>query len=197
MSNTFSHKDNNLILLLQRGDRRAIALILEKYGDALYGAIFNMVRSEAIAKDLMQDACVKIWKNGSKYDESKGRLFTWLLRVTRNTALDKIRTDKFKREQTSESIEQTVYNTVSHSEEMQINDVGLQQVIGRLDEKYRAVIDLIYLQGYTQKEATQKLNIPLGTVKSRVKIAIRELRLLLKDRTLPIFIITIFFNLIS
>jgi len=197
MSNTFSHKDNNLILLLQRGDRRAIALILEKYGDALYGAIFNMVRSEAIAKDLMQDSCVKIWKNGSKYDESKGRLFTWLLRVTRNTALDKIRTDKFKREQTSESIEQTVYNTVSHSEEMQINDVGLQQVIGRLDEKYRAVIDLIYLQGYTQKEATQKLNIPLGTVKSRVKIAIRELRLLLKDRTLPIFIITIFFNLIS
>jgi len=198
MSNTsLNNMDNDLILLLQRGDQRAIALILEKYGDALYGSVYNMVRSEAIAKDLMQDACVKIWKNGASYDANKGRLFTWLLRVTRNTALDKIRTNKFKREQTSESIEQTVYNHVSHSEEMQINDIGLQQVIGRLDEKYRTVIDLIYLQGYTQKETTEKLNIPLGTVKSRVKIAIRELRLLLKDRTFPIFIAIIFLNLIS
>jgi len=197
MSKISLHEDNDLILLLQRGDQGAIALILEKYGDALYGSIYNMVRSEVIAKDLMQDACVKIWKNGASYDASKGRLFTWLLRVVRNTALDKIRTDKFKREQRSESIEQTVYNHVSYSEEMQINDVGLQQVIGRLDEKYRAVIDLIYLQGYTQKETTDKLNIPLGTVKSRVKIAIRELRLLLKDSNFPIFIATIFLNLIS
>jgi len=197
MSAGTPNMDNDLILLLQKGDQRAIALILEKYGDALYGAIYNMVQSEAIAKDLMQDACVKIWKNGSKYDPKKGRLFTWLLRIVRNTTLDKVRTDKFKREQKSESIEQTVYNTVAHSEEMQISDVGLQQVIGRLDKKYRDVIDLIYLQGYTQQEATKKLDIPLGTVKSRVKIAIRELRALLSDHTLPIFITTIFLNLLS
>ena len=189
MSRSNLHTDQELILLLQKGDQRAIALILEKFGDALYGVIYRMVQSEAIAKDLMQDACVKIWKNGDKYDPNKGKLFTWLLRIARNTALDTIRTDKFKRQQTSESIEQTVFNSVAHSEEMQIADAGLQRVIRKLDEKYRQVIDLIYLQGYTQQEATKELDIPLGTVKSRVKIAIRELRKLLNDDTLPIFIV--------
>jgi len=197
MSGSYSNTDQELALLLQKGDQQAIARILEKFGDALYGSIYKMVQSEAIAKDLMQDTCVKIWKNGKSYDASKGKLFTWLLRIARNTALDKVRTEKFKREQRSESVDQTVSNSVAHSEEMNIQDVGLQQVIGRLDEKYRQVIDLIYLQGYTQKEATEALNIPLGTVKSRVKIAIRELRTLLNDRTLPIFIVTTILTIIE
>ncbi len=197
MSGNSSNTDQELTSLLQKGDQQAIARILEKYGDALYGSIYQMVQSEAIAKDLMQDACVKIWKNGSSYDPNKGRLFTWILRIARNTALDKIRTEKFQRQQTSESIEQTVSNAVAHSEEMQIQDVGLQQVISRLDEKYRVIIDLIYLQGYTQKEATEALNIPLGTVKSRVKIAIRELRTLLNDCTLPIFIVMTILTIIE
>lgn len=198
MSGETPNMDNDkLILLLQKRDQRAIAFILEKYGDAMYGVIYNMVHSEAIAKDLMQDACVKIWKNGSLYDPKKGRLLTWLLRIARNTTLDKIRTDKFKREQTSESIEQTVYNSVAHSEELKIKDVGLERVLGRLDEKYRKVIDLIYLQGYTHKEATEALHISLGTVKSRIKIAIRKLRILLNDHALPIFILSIFVNFIN
>ncbi len=189
--------DKELILLLQRGDQQAIAHILEKYGPALYGVIYNMVHSEEIAKDLMQDACVKIWKNGASYDPGKGRLFTWLLRVTRNTVLDKIRTDKFKRQQKSESIEKTVSNSVAHSEEMQIADSGLQNVIKQLDSKYVDVIDLVYIQGYTQKETAEALKIPLGTVKSRVKIAIRELRNLLGDRLLSIFEIALLLNLLN
>lgn len=195
--NTTTNPDANVILQLKNGDQRAMAAVLDKYGDALYGAIYQIVRSEDIAKDLMQDACIKIWKNIKSYDEQKGRLFTWLLRVCRNTAIDKARTAKFKAIARSKTIESTVYNNVSHSEQMNIPDSGLQQVISRLDEKYQQVINLIYLQGFTQRETADKLDIPLGTVKSRVKIAIRELRGLLGDNPLLILvIITLLISLI-
>ena len=140
----------------------------------------------------MQVASVKTWKNAASYDASKGRLFTWLLNIYRNTAIDKVRTGKYKRNQTSEPIDATVYDNVSYSEEMQIEDVGLRRTLNKLDPKYRAVIDLLYLQGYTQREATEELGIPLGTVKSRVKVGIRELRVLLQDRVL--WWIALFFN---
>ena len=194
---TTTNPDISVILQLKNGDQRAMATILDKYGDALYGAIYQIVRSEDIAKDLMQDASIKIWKNIKSYDEQKGRLFTWLLRVCRNTAIDKVRTGKFKAIAQSKTIESTVANDVSHSEEMNIPDSGLQQVIQRLDEKYQQVINLIYSQGFTQREAADELDIPLGTVKSRVKIAIRELRGLLGDNPLLILvIITLLISLI-
>ncbi len=191
---TTTNPDISMILQLKNGDQQAMAAILDKYGDALYGAVYQIVRSEDIAKDLMQDACIKIWKNIKSYDEQKGRLFTWLLRVCRNTAIDKVRTGKFKAIAQSKTIESTVYNNVSHSEEMNIPDSGLQQVIQRLDEKYQQVINLIYLQGFTQVEAAKELDIPLGTVKSRIKIAIRELRAILGDS--PLIVLAIITSLL-
>lgn len=178
-----------MVSRLKNGDQEAMAAILDKYGDALYGAIYQIVRSEDIAKDLMQDAAIKIWKNIGNYDENKGRLFTWLLKVCRNTAIDRVRTAKFKSIAQSKTIEDTVYNSSTHSIEMDIPDSGLHQTIQRLDVKYQQVINLIYLQGFTQQETASELDIPLGTVKSRVKIAIRELRKLLGDNPLLILVI--------
>ena len=196
MSST-TNIDAGMVLRLKNGDQQAMATILNKYGDALYGAIYQIVRSEDIAKDLMQDAAIKIWKNIGNYDENKGRLFTWLLRVCRNTAIDKARTAKFKSVAQAQTIEETVYNSSTHSVEMNIPDSGLHQTIQRLDEKYQQVINLIYLQGFTQQETAVELDIPLGTVKSRVKIAIRELRNLLGDNPLLILvIITLLISLI-
>ena len=196
MINT-SNIDAAMVLRLKNGDQQAMAALLNKYGDALYGVIYQIVKSEDIAKDLMQDASIKIWKNIGNYDENKGRLFTWLLRVCRNTALDKARTAKFKYIAQSKQIEETVYNSSTHSVEMNIPDSGLHQTIQRLDEKYQQVINLIYLQGFTQQETAAELDIPIGTVKSRVKIAIRELRNLLGDNPLLILvIITLLISLI-
>ncbi len=193
MSTTIN-PDLSMIRQLKSGDHRAMAAILDKYGDALYGAIYQIVKSDDIAKDLMQDASIKIWHNIKSYDEQKGRLFTWLLRVCRNTAIDKVRTGKFKAIAQSKTLESTVSNSVSHSEEMNIPDSGLQQVIQRLDEKYQQVINLIYLQGFTQAEAAKELDIPLGTVKSRIKIAIRELRAILGDN--PLLILAVITSLL-
>ena len=162
--------------------RRAVESILEKYGGALFGVIKRIVGTSEAAEDVLQDASLKIWKNAGKYDESKGRLFTWLLSIARNTALDVVRTQKFNQQRKSQPLESSVYDNASYSEEMKVPDVGLLGVIDRLDPKYREIIDLLYLQGYTQKEIQEKLQIPLGTVKTRARAGLRQLRKILKEK---------------
>lgn len=190
--------DEHIIPLMQSDSRKAVELLLQKYGGALLWSIRKMVPSDEIAQDLLQDGAIKIWKNAEKYDPDKGKLFTWCLQICRNTALDKIRTQKFQRHSTSETIEETVINTSSVSEEMQISDIGLLRQLQRLDPKYQEIIELIYFQGYTHSEVTKEFGIPLGTVKSRVKIALRELRNIFgttaTDWIIIIWLISHFFN---
>ena len=174
-------EDRNIKELLDSNPRLAIDKILDKYGGALLGVIMKIVGSREVAEDVLQDTAVKVWQNAEKYDESKGRLFTWLLNIARNTAIDKIRTKKFQQNQKSQSLEDSVYNNVTFSEEIKTKDAGLQKVINSLEEKYRKIIELLYFKGYTQKEVTEELGLPLGTVKSRSRIALRKLRELLKN----------------
>lgn len=177
--NKLIHKDEQIIELLHQRDQSAVGMIYDKYGAALFGVVSKIVKSNTIAEDVMQDAFVKIWKNSNSYDNSKGKLFTWLLNVTRNTAIDTIRSAKYRQSQRSVPLENSVYNDKNLSTEIPVDHIGLKKVLDSLDEKYRVVLDMIYLQGYTQKEVEKELQIPLGTVKSRVRIAIRELRKLL------------------
>ncbi|MCB0642297.1 MAG: sigma-70 family RNA polymerase sigma factor [Phaeodactylibacter sp.] len=174
--------DERIVQLLQAQPRDAIALILNKYGGALLWTIRKVVQNEAVAEDLLQDACVKIWKNADQYDPSKGGLFSWLVKICRNTAIDRARTKIFQARQTSKIIDETVANNRSFSTEMQTKDIGLHRQLQKLDPKYRLIIELLYFEGYTQREITEKMGIPLGTVKSRAKIAVRELRELLGDQ---------------
>ena len=173
--------DSNIKDLMKQNPRLAVAEILKKYGGALLGIIQRIVGSQAIAEDTLQEASIKIWEKADTYDPNKGKLFTWLFNIVKNTALDKVRTNRFKTDQKVQSLEQTVYNNIRFSEEQQIRDVGLYQVLDQLDEKYRIVIDMIYLQGYTQQQVCEALGIPLGTVKSRVRSGIKQLRKLLKN----------------
>lgn len=183
--------DEELITLLHSNKRVAIQPLLDKYGDALYGVVLSIVQAKEVAEDVMQDTFVKVWKNADSYSPEKGRLFTWLVNIARYTAIDKIRTVKFKENRKTISLDRTVYESDRLAEEMQIRDVGLRKVVDSLEEKYSSLIDLLYLQGFTQKEAAEALNIPLGTVKTRSKTAIAQLRTLLgsKEWLWPVLLI--------
>ena len=186
-SNNFSNftnsmDDGKLKDLLNNNPRLAVAEILKKYGGAILGVLFKMTGSKEEAEDLLQDTSVKIWKNADKYDDSKGRLFTWILNIARNTAIDKTRTKKFQENKKSQQLDSTVYDNIRFSEEMKILDPGLENLINQLDPKYRQIIDLLYLQGYSQKEIATQLDIPLGTVKSRGRSGIKQLRKLMKKQ---------------
>lgn len=170
--------EKQIIQWLQARDKRAINYLYDAYGAALYGLIFRMVQSEEVAQDLVQDTFVKVWKNGDRYDASKGTLFTWIINIGRNTAINAIQSKAYRNSLKNQSVENLVHSnghtTVIH--ELNVNQIGLKGLVNELDEKYRVLIELLYFQGYTQREAEEHLGIPLGTIKSRVRIALRELR---------------------
>jgi len=168
--------EQQIAFLLKAGDQEAISLIYKNYADTLYGLILRIISSEEIAQDVLQDTFVKIWKNADKYDASKGRLFTWFANIARNTAIDKIRSAQFQKNKKTSSTDSLVYNDDTGSEEMTTADSGLLNVINSLNEKHRILIELAYFKGYSQSEIQKELDIPIGTIKTRIRSAINELR---------------------
>lgn len=181
--------ENEIVMLLGQGDRQAITLLYKNYSGSLFGIVSRMIPSKEVAEEVLQDVFVKVWDNADKYDPTKGKLFTWLAQVTRNTALDKVRSAGYKKGQKTDNLETSVSVFETHADTSQIQDSGLRKVIESLDQHYRTLIDYAYFQSYSQSEIAEELNMPLGTVKTRMRAAMNELRNLLKNELISIFIL--------
>lgn len=160
-------------------DERIFALLYDHYSHALLGIILKIVKDEAEAENLLQDCFVKIWKNCHQYDSTKGRLFTWLLNIARNTALNFLRSAHLFEHVEIQQADAPVYTDKLTVEITHLNYIGINETVQLLDPKLKQVIDLIYYLGYTQQEVSQKLNLPLGTVKTRTRTALKQMRVYL------------------
>ncbi len=166
--------EKHIVELLQERNDKAISLLYEHYGDTLYGVAFKVVRDEELAQDILQESFVKIWKKSDSYDATKAKLFTWLFRITRNTAIDKLRSINNKSDKEIQMDVSNVYNIGINSTRPELLDV--RENLDKIDDKYQIVLDALFFQGMTQQEASEELDIPLGTIKSRLKIGLRELK---------------------
>jgi RNA polymerase sigma-70 factor (ECF subfamily) len=134
---------------------------------------------------VLQNSFVKIWNNFASYDEQKGRLYTWMLNIARNMAIDSTRSKHEKVKNKIQEATDSVYHKNNlFTENSAHENIGLQTIISSLKEDQKQIIDLAYFQGYTQEEISKKLNIPLGTVKTKVRQAIITLRELTKNEIL-------------
>jgi RNA polymerase sigma-70 factor (ECF subfamily) len=165
----------HIIDKLQAKDKEAIALLYDQYSGALYGLLLRLTKEEGMAQDLLQETFVKVWRYADRYDADKGSLFTWMARIARNTALNALQSKSNRQQKSLQPImdEETDKTFLQHTN---VNKIGLKGLVAQLDDKYSVIIELAYFQGYTQKEIEDHLNIPLGTVKSRLRIALRQLR---------------------
>jgi RNA polymerase sigma factor (sigma-70 family) len=168
--------NNEWIELLRQRDTRGFNWLYDQYAGVMLGCIFKVVGDKEVAEDLLQDAFVKIWKNIDQYDTVRGTFFSWIFNIARNTAIDYRRSKAFKNDEKNTSLESIVQLDQQHSEQPDVSLIGLRDVVFKLDTEYREIIDLIYFFGFTQEETAQKLNIPLGTVKTRTRAAILKLR---------------------
>ncbi|GAA4290272.1 RNA polymerase sigma factor [Aestuariibaculum suncheonense] len=166
--------EKEIVNLLERGDKKAISLLYENYADSLFGVIKKIISDDDTAQDVLQESFVKIWRYSKKYDASKAKLFTWLYRIAYNTAIDKVRSLKNK-DGNEVQIEATYVYKLSASELNQ-DVLDIKKHLGSLDEKYQIVLNALFFEGMTQQEASDELDIPLGTIKSRLKIGLRELK---------------------
>jgi RNA polymerase sigma-70 factor (ECF subfamily) len=170
-------EEETLVELLRQQNTKAFGILYDNYSAALYGIILRIVGSQEIAEDVLQDAFVKIWKNFSQYDSSKGKLFTWMVNLARNLAIDKIRSKDFSNAAKNQSIDKLVSFVDFKSTTSQNPDViGLKKLVEELNPEQKTLIDLLYFGGFTQAEVAEKLGIPIGTVKTRARMAIMNLR---------------------
>lgn len=173
------------LLLLQRVQQRdqgALAQLYDDFSASLYGIVLRVLRGdEGFAQEALQDTFVKIWNNASGYDPSKGRPFTWMVNIARNTAIDRLRSSDMKKARAIHSLDGHVYHLATEATQDQLDGADMVKVLNGLKPEHRELIDMAYYQGYSQQEIADRTKIPLGTVKSRTRAALTELRTLLKD----------------
>ncbi|MEM6685053.1 MAG: RNA polymerase sigma factor [Bacteroidota bacterium] len=166
-----------LITQFKQKDAKALESLYELYHESIFGVINTIVKNEDIAMEVLQDIFIKAWNKADTYTAKKGRFFTWLLNIARNAAIDKIRSKSFKNTQQNQAIDFFVHSIESNERlEATVNAIGLCKYVNKLAEKCKQVIDFLYFKGYTQKETAEALEIPLGTVKTRNRNCISELR---------------------
>jgi len=170
-----------LVAGLKAKDRTVLEYLYTHYSGALYGVIKRILIEEEIAEEVLQDVFLKIWDNIASYDPGKGRLFTWMLRLARNLAIDKTRSKEMSRARKTGDIHNIVH-IIERQEfvEQETDSIGVHHILNGLPEEQKLVVDYLYFKGYSQKELAEEFNIPLGTVKTRLRLAMKQLRLILK-----------------
>jgi len=169
--------EEELVLALTNREKIAIEALYDMYSSSLFGVISRIVINVEVAEDVLQETFLKIWHSFSGYSSEKGRLFTWMVNIARNLAIDKIRSKDFKNQDKNRELENNVTfideqrNTVYKPELL-----GIKELVETLKPEQKAIVDLIYFKGYTHVEAAEELNIPLGTIKTRLRMAIQLLR---------------------
>lgn len=167
----------NLVKLLQSGDETAYAELYDRYASLLFGVIVRIVSDREDAENLLQDCFVKIWLHVERFDPEKGRLATWLINIARNTAIDFTRSKYFSQKRQIQPLENFVHKEPDAvSGGLPVDTLGLWQLVGKLTPACREVIEWMYFEGYTQQEIAERFGIPLGTVKTRTRTALKELR---------------------
>ncbi len=172
-----SLSEEELVLALRQREKIAVEALYDMYSASLFGVIVRIVNDEALAEDILQDTFVKIWNSFSSYSTEKGRLFTWMVNIARNLAIDKIRSKDFKNQTKNQELENNVTfideqrNTVYKPELL-----GVKDLVEQLKPEQKSILDLVYFKGYTHVEAADELGVPLGTIKTRLRMAIIQLR---------------------
>ena len=151
--------------------------LYDMYSASLYGVISRIITDTPTAEDVLQETFVKIWHSFAAYSADKGRLFTWMVNIARNLSIDKLRSKDFKNQNKNQELENNVtfidqQNSTVYKPEL----LGIKEMVTTLKADQQVILDLIYFKGYTHVEAADELGIPLGTIKTRLRTAIIELR---------------------
>jgi RNA polymerase sigma factor (sigma-70 family) len=174
---TTTYSEEELVILLKQKSREAFNYLYKHYAGVLYGVVSKVIFDEQTAQDVLQEVFVKIWNNISQYNAEKGRIYTWMINIARNAAIDKLRSkgEIMKGKiRTGEDIVSTVGEGMKT--EQRTDTIGLREMVAGLKPEYQTIVNLAYFNGFTLDEIAKQLDMPLGTVKTRMRAAMQLLR---------------------
>ena len=181
MGITSTYNEQELVAALKLRDDKAYSYLYDNYSGALYSIIKQIIKDTELANDVLQEVFINIWRRIEIYDPTKGRLFTWMLNIARNASIDTIRSKGFQNTQKNQELSNNVdINVSSQVMTPDTDNIGLRKTLGNLKNEHRILIELAYFKGYTHEEIAKIEGIPLGTVKTRIRNALLQLRQYLK-----------------
>lgn len=171
--------DEDLISLVESGDTEALAGLYDRHGRSAYSLAYRMMGDRQAAEDLVQDSFIKIWRSAKSYRAERGSVRTWILSITHNRGIDHIRSTASRRrtqdrvEMTAETTQQSeaFSETWRNSQRSQV-----QQALKTLPDEQLKILELAYFSGYTHAEIAEMLDLPLGTVKGRMRLGMKKIK---------------------
>jgi len=175
-----TYNEPDLVSLLKQQDEQAFSYLYDNYSGALFNVINQIIPDKELVSDVLQEVFVNIWRKIDSYDADKGRLFTWMLNVARNAAIDKTRSRAYRDNMKNQTLPEDVSVFTNQTVKQNTDDYGLRKLVNKLKDDQKILVELSYFQGFTHEEIANSLNIPLGTVKTRIRSALTQLRILIK-----------------
>lgn len=170
-------EETELVIALKQQKKIGAEALYSMYSASLLGIIQRVIADNELAEDVLQEGLVKIWNSIQQYDPSKGRLFTWMVNVVRNLSIDKVRSKDYRNHSKNQDLENHVNSIdIQRNSEYKPELMGVKELLQKLKPEQKVIVDMIYFQGYTHVEVAEELAMPLGTVKTRLRMGIIELR---------------------
>jgi RNA polymerase sigma-70 factor (ECF subfamily) len=181
--------DEEVMQLVQGGSPRAFELLYDRHGGAAFSLAYRMVGNRVTAEDITQEAFLSIWRSRLRYDQARGSVRTWVLGIVHNRAIDALRrgTVHDRRRETLEGVEE-------RHEAPERTDVeaarreearGVRDALDTLPEEQRRTIELAYFGGFSHSQIAEMLEMPIGTVKGRMRLGLEKMRKQLADVVIP------------
>jgi RNA polymerase sigma-70 factor (ECF subfamily) len=184
--NQAADEEKALMQRVATGDEAAFEALYDRYSGLLYSTIISIIKHPPEAQDVLQEIFVHIWKQAKNFDSERGNVYSWFITITRNRAIDRLRSKGYKVRQ---------YETSDDAEMLEIADPHfspldamsiaerqslIQTALTRIPAEQRDALHLAYFQGYTQVEIADLLQIPLGTIKTRMRQGLIKLHSILQ-----------------
>jgi RNA polymerase sigma-70 factor (ECF subfamily) len=171
--------DRELIERIARRDQQALLLIYQKYGDLVYSFALRVVGETGLAEEVAQDIFLKVWRHPERWNPALGQFSSWLLAITRNAAIDRLRAEQRRPGFRAAELDPSVAaQPVGSGDLAWLDGQLLRRLLGELPAEQRTLIELAFFTGYTHSELAEHLQLPLGTVKTRIRAGLQKLRAL-------------------
>jgi len=186
--------DVDLISRVSDGDPKALEVLYERYSRVVYSFALRIVGDPQIAEELLQEVFFRAWQQGKAFRETRGAFVTWLLSITHNMAIDEVRKRRRRPQKADSEEPELVLAGVPDTSQDVESEVWLSSLrttieaaMVQLPAPQREAIELAYFQGLTQREISERLSEPLGTIKTRMRLGIQKLREQLGDQLGDLF----------
>lgn len=177
--------DEDIVVLLGKGDDRGLELLYERYSRLVYSLTLKIVQNQQVAEELTQEVFVRVWQQSATFRRERGRFATWLLGIAHHIAVDEIRRRKARPQQVHENPQSLrpapeLADAAPEPAEQVLGGIRREYIVealSRLPDTQREVIELSYFGGLTQSQIAERKGEPLGTIKTRTRLALNRLRM--------------------